>query len=312
MTFTVFSTQSYSYLKDEICACHPQFFLSGHIERRVFPDGERYQRILDPVGGKNVVVLGGTTNDSTTLELFDLACGLSQSGANSLVIVIPYFGYSTQERELRSREVVTAKARALLLSAIPQAHMGNQILLVDLHTQGTTHYFEGMVRPFHLSAKKIVLDILTQKANSDTVLACTDAGRAKWVQTLANDSGLTAAFVYKKRTSGSKTEITGVNADVRNRDIIIFDDMIRTGGSLLQAAEAYHNGGAKSVIAITSHGVLPGDSLDILQKSGLFREVHCTNSHPRSLELKSKSQWSEFYIHSLAPLISEYIRQDLI
>ncbi len=309
MSYIVFSTHPYSYLQEEIC--QTSGFKAGHIDRKFFPDKERYLRIIEPVGGKDVVVIGGTTSDEATLELFDLACGLSQLGASSLVIVIPYFGYSTQEREVKPREVVTAKSRAVLLSAIPHAHMGNQVVLLDLHTQGTTHYFEGMVRPFHLSAKQISLSIIEKNKGQDTVLACTDAGRAKWVQTLANEANLHAAFVYKKRTSGEKTEITGVNADVKEKTVILFDDMIRTGGSLMQAAKAYHQAGAKEVLAITTHGVLPQDSLEKLVQSKLFKEIHCTNSHPRAVELKESIGWPHFHVHSVSSLISDFIRKDI-
>ena len=94
------------------------------------------------------------------------------------------------------------------------------------------------------------------------MLASTDAGRAKWVESLAKDLQVDAAFVYKRRTSGSETEITGVSANVAGQRVVIYDDMIRTGGSLLNAAQVYRDAGAVAIDAIATHGVFPGDSLE--------------------------------------------------
>ncbi len=111
------------------------------------------------------------------------------------------------ERMVHPGEFVTAKTRARLLSAIPQAPGGNRLFLVDLHADGIPHYFEGEVRPIHVYAKEVITDLAHQLGGTDIVLACTDAGRAKWVESLANDMGVSASFVVQtRRTSGSQTE----------------------------------------------------------------------------------------------------------
>lgn len=112
-----FSIASYRYLFEQMCQLGG--FDRGEVEVRRFPDGERYQRIVTPIRDRDVVLVGGTASDTDTLELYDLACSLSKYGAESLTLVIPYYGYSTMERAIRSGEVVTAKTRARLLSAIP-------------------------------------------------------------------------------------------------------------------------------------------------------------------------------------------------
>ena len=120
-------------------------------------------------------------------------------------------------------------------------------------------------------------------AGKDFVLGATDAGRAKWVESLARTMRCEPAFVYKRRdpSSGDLT-VTGVNADVKGKCVVIYDDMIRTGGSLLQAAEAYKSAGATEVHAMASHLVLPGDALKRLTTSGLVASVNGTDSHPKS------------------------------
>jgi len=117
------------------------------------------------------------------------------------------------------------------------------------------------------------------------VLACTDAGRAKWVESLANDLGVPASFVFKRRLDGSHTELRAVSAQVEHRRVIIYDDMIRSGSSLIQAAQAYLDAGARDISAIATHGLFPGGALTRVLGTGLFQEVVVTNSHPRARSL---------------------------
>lgn len=294
----IFGIQRYEWLRDDLCrragngALHP-----GQIERKTFPDGERYLRIATDFADRDVVLVGGTASDADVLELYDLACGLAKYGARRLTLLIPYFGYSTMERAVKGGEVVTAKTRARLLSSIPPAAMGTRAFLLDLHNEGIPHYFEGNVVAFHVYAKPLVLRAIRRIGGEDPdqyVVASTDAGRAKWVQSLANDLGVPASFVYKRRTSGDSTEITGVSAAVEGKTVVVYDDMIRTGGSLVKAAEAYRVAGARSLAAVTTHGVLPGDSLETIRRSGLFTEVVCTDSHPRARELAACGEFEGF------------------
>jgi ribose-phosphate pyrophosphokinase len=239
------------------------------------------------------------------LEIYDLACALVKQGAQRLTLVMPYFSYATMERAVKTGEVVTAKTRARLFSAIPPASFGNRIVLLDLHSEGIPHYFEGSLTPVHLYAKEIVLRAARKLGGKRFVLASTDAGRAKWVQSLANDLGVDAAFVFKKRLDGSRTQLTAMSASVQGQPVVIYDDMIRTGGSLLNAARAYREAGASRLAVVTTHGLFPGDALKNLKVSGLLDAVVCTNSHPRSLALASKF----LRVESVAPLLVKYFRE---
>lgn len=276
----LFSTQPYQYLGDKIGAAVD--LEAGIVEVRNFPDGERYQRIVTTVSERNVVLLGGTHSDAATLELYDLACSMVKHGAASLTLMVPYFAYSTMERSVRSGEVVTAKARARLLSSIPTAAKSNRIVLMDLHAAGITYYFEGNVVPLQLYAKPVILETCRRWGGEQFVLASTDAGRAKWVESLANELGVDAAFVFKRRIDGRKTELRAMSASVKGSTVIIYDDMIRTGGSLLNAARAYLDAGAARICAIATHGVLPEDALQRLMASNLFEQIAVTDTHPRT------------------------------
>ncbi|MGZ6126073.1 MAG: ribose-phosphate diphosphokinase, partial [Myxococcales bacterium] len=254
----------------------------GEVETRLFADGERYLRLASDPAGVDAAVLGGTIGEADTLELYDLACGVVEAGARSLTLVIPYFGYGTMERATRANEIVTAKTRARLLSGIPVPGSGSRVLLLDLHTEGIPFYFEGALRPVHLSARGIVLSSLRRL--SAEVVACTDAGRAKWVERFANELAIPAAFVFKRRREQG-TEVTAVSAQVARKRVVIYDDLVRSGGSLIAAARAYRDAGAASIAAVVTHGVLPGDALDRLRDSGLLEKLVITDSHPRAAAL---------------------------
>jgi len=278
----LFSTFAYQYLADDLLQ-HNEL-MKGELQYTKFPDGETYHRIETTVNRRKVVLLGGTIDDENTLELYDLAQGIIHAGADSLEIVIPYFGYSTMEREVKPGEIVKAKNRALLFSALPPCAEANKVYLMDLHSEGLPYYFDRDIRCKHVYCKSIVMDVAKQLGGEEFVLASTDAGRAKWVESLANEMHVKSAFVYKHRFSGHSTEITGVNADVKDKTVIIYDDMIRTGGSLIQAAEAYANAGAKTVYAITTHGLFTNHAIDKIASHGLIQKVICTNTHPNALE----------------------------
>ena len=279
----VFSTVSYSYLQQSLCA--HDHLQAGEVETRHFPDGERYLRILTESVGRDVVVLGGTVTDSDTLTLFDLACATVGAGARTLTLVIPFFGYQTMERRVKPGEVVVAKTRARLFSSIPPAGLGNRVVLMDLHSEGIPHYFSGEVQPVHLSARSLMLDEIRRVGGNEFVLGATDAGRAKWIESLANDLGVEGAFIFKRRHDDGTTVAAAMNADVRGRKVVIYDDMIRTGGSLIGAATAFFEAGASSTAAVATHGVFPGEALQQLADSGLFTHIVCTDSHPRAHEL---------------------------
>lgn len=304
----VFSTKDYEYLKKELLQLKTNW-KDGKLTRKDFPDGERYLKIDSEVKDQDVLILGGTQSDSNTLEVFDLGCAISKYGAKSINFVIPYFGYSTMERTVNKGEVVGAKTRARLLSAIPQSTQGNQVILIDLHSEGIPYYFEGNIKVFHLYAKKVILKMIKDIAGKEEiVLGSTDAGRAKWVESLANEYGCMPAFVYKQRLSGSQTKVTGINADVKDKHVIIYDDMIRTGGSIIQAAESYLKAGALKVSAITTHAVFPEvnnvKSIDKMINSGLFSNICMTNTHPVSQNMP-KNNYVKVY--SIADLIAEFI-----
>lgn len=300
----ILAIAAYAVLRDDLARLARAE--TGQVRRETFPDGERYLRIESDIEHRDVVLVGGTIDDAATLELFDLACACIEYGAHTLTLIIPWFGYATMERATKRGEIVTAKTRARLLSAIPQAGSGNRVVLFDLHSEGIPHYFEGSLRPYHVYGKEFVFEACRELERGDFVLASTDAGRAQWVESLANDLGVPAAFVIKRRLSGEKTEVAGVSAHVRGKPVIIYDDMIRTGSSLLNAARAYREAGAARISAVASHGEFPGDAIEKIAGSGLIENIICTDSHPRVREVRNPI----LRVHSVAPLFVPFVRRE--
>lgn len=259
---------------------------AGQIENRVFPDGERYMRIETPVRGRDVVLVGGSIGDSEMLDLFDLGCCIVQNGCKSLKILVPFYGYSTMERAVKNQEVVKAKTRARVFSAIPSAPYGNQVVMLDLHSDGIPFYFEGAIKTLHLYAKSLILREARRMGGTKFVLGAPDAGRAKWVESLANDLGVQAGFVYKKRLDDGSVSVSGVNVTVEGCDVVIYDDMIRSGNSIIQAARAYEEAGAKRITMLATHGLFTDGAIERIKASGLISEVVCTDSHPRALQIE--------------------------
>lgn len=316
----IFATQSYTDWTSRLQQ-HADLE-AGEIERKDFPDGEHYNRIVTPVDNRDVFLVSGTVSDKETLELFDLANAIVDGGALRLQIILPYFGYSTMERAVKRGDAVKAKYRARLLSnGVPRAPRGNRIYMLDLHAAGIPQYFENGTQTTHVYAKSIVMQTarrlggiygqnlslkdmkVTQRTAAGFVLASTDAGRMKWVESLARDLGVHPAFCYKERLDSSTTVTLGVSGPIKDKFVVIYDDMIRTGSSLINAARAYLNAGATGVAAIATHAIFPADALKKIEDSGLFKEIVVTDSHPRARQLESRF----LKVESCAELFVPYI-----
>lgn len=256
-----------------------------HTVRRLFSNGERYYKIdiedTKELSGKDVVFVGATHTDDDLLELYRVGCALADLGTRRRIFVIPYFGYSTMERADKAGEVVTAKTNARLLSTIPNTNLGNVFLFLDLHKRGLLHYFEGDSLAVELSAQELFVAAIKKLKLKKFMMASADLGTPGRIQSLANHFNTDIAFVRKTRDF-EKTNVVAVIGDVRGRDIVIYDDMVRSGSSLIQAAEAYKAQGAQRIFAVTSHLAL--NSEDVIKKltGSVLEGIITTDSHPMS------------------------------
>ncbi len=264
------------------------------IKSETFPDGEHHWVIETPLKlkGKPAVYICGTIDDESIFELYNVASTIVRLQCSSLHIVVPYFGYSTMERETVEGEVVTAKNVARMISSIPLSPQGNFIYMVDLHSFGTQYYFEKSIHPIHLSSWDILKKMI-KDCGKNLVLATADMGRAKAVEKLGDSLKLKTAFIMKRRLDGKNTTVEALNADVKGKNVVIFDDMIRSGTSIIKAAKAYKNAGAKDIYVAVVHGVFTPTSIQTMKKCGLFKKILVTNSHPNAL--KNKSDFIKVY-----------------
>jgi len=327
--YLIFSTESYKYFSELLAENLYVFFSEQQlwqIEKKTFPDWEYYHRILSPVYNKNVILIWWTITDKETLELYDLATGLVSEGCNSLTIITPYFWYSTMDRRTKDWEVIKSEIRAKLLSSLPSWNLKTKILFLDLHTEHLLHYFTRDVLPFQLNTKLNFSIYLKNKLTdelkikeSDLILLSPDQWRKKAVELLGKGLELNTGYCIKNRIDGAKIEITDCSINTKDKHVIICDDMIRTGGTMIEAAEFIKKQGAKHISLFATHWIFSNyinsekkeiNSFERLLNS-CFDKIIVYNTHPNVLacekiakELKKEDKFivldaSEIYSYFL-------------
>ena len=258
---------------------------SNKIERNIFGDGELYHRLdikdSSELFGKTIIFVASTNSDKNFNELEKIGHALAAAGTSRRIFVIPFFGYSTMERAVLPGEMVSTKINARRLSNIAGTDRGNVFLFLDLHVSGILHYFEGDCLRYELSAAELLSQAISKLKLKNFVFGTADLGRAKLVETFADQYKTEIVFVRKTREF-MKTQVTNVIGEVNGKTIIIYDDMTRSGDTLIQAAKAYLNNGAKEVYAILSHLALNNESIIKRLEKSLIKKIITTNSHPMS------------------------------
>lgn len=257
----------------------------GKIHRKKFGGIERYYRIgienRDDLMGKTVIFVGSTHTDDDINELYRVGCSLASLGSVRRIFVIPFLGYSTMERAKYPGEVVTAKVIARQLSSIPNSGLGNVFLLMDLHVSGLVHYFEGDCLRYELRTRDYLADAIESICLENFMFASADMGRPGLVADLAKRFKTSFALIDKDREF-EKTEVGAVVGDVKGKNVIIYDDMTRSGGTIIQAAKAYIENGAVGVYAVLSHYALNDDIVAHELFNSPIKLLITTNTHPMS------------------------------
>lgn len=276
-----------------------------------FGNGEIYYRIgiedRTDLFGKDVIFVSSTHTDEEIEAVYRIGCALAQMGTRKRIFVIPYLGYSTMERGVLPGEVVTAKTVMRKFSSIPNTGIGNTFLFMDLHVSGLIHYMEGDCLRFELYGEGVLEKGIREHIPLDQLITfgSADLGRPKWVQTFADNFGTDIVLVNKKRV-GEQTTVRNVIGDVDGKIVIIYDDMLRSGGTFFHAADAYMAKGAKEVYGVISHLALNDKNIfDTITKS-CIKKVITTNTHPMSL-------WALGYpniqIYDVSHIFSEQIKK---
>ena len=266
-----------------------------------FSDGEVYVQINENVRGQDVFVIQPTcppVND-TLMELLVMMDAFKRASARRITAVLPYYGYGRQDRKVMPRVPITAKLVADLITAAGC----HRLLAVDLHAGQIQGFFNIPVD--HLfAAPPVIVDYLAKKDLQDLVLVSPDAGGVERARAIAKRLNAGLAIIDKRRDGPNVALFMYLIGDVKNKDVVVIDDMIDTAGTLIQAVEAVKREGARRVLACAVHGVLSGPALKRIEESPL-EEVIITNSVP----LTPGKASPKVHVLSVAPLLAEAIRR---
>lgn len=266
-----------------------------------FSEGEIRIKINENVRGKDVFVIQPTCpppNDNL-MELLIMIDALKRASSERITAVIPYFGYARQDRKDQPRVPISAKLVANLLTAAG----ANRILTMDLHAGQIQGFFDIPVD--HLFAVGVFRDYIVKLKLKNLVIVSPDVGGIKMARAYAKRLGAGLAIIDKRRNSPEETEAMHILGEVKGKNVIVVDDLIATGSSLIEAVEALKKAGAKSIRATISHGVLSGPAREFVDRCKDLEELVITDTIPISNHRKHP----RIKVLSVAELLGEAIKR---
>lgn len=274
--------------------------LMGDAEISRFRDGEINLRINETVRGCEVFIVQPTCApaDANLMELLVMIDALRRASAKHIAAVIPYYGYARQDRKNKPRDPICAKLVANLLTAAG----ADRVLTMDLHAGQIQGFFDIPVD--NLRALPILTQYFHDKGLENIVVVSPDVGGVTRARAMSERLKAPLAIIDKRRPEANVSQVMNVIGDVTGRTAIMIDDIIDTGGTIVNGAEALIGAGAKEVYACCSHAVFSHPAVEKLQNSPLS-EVITTNSLP----LPPEKHLSKIKPLSVAPLFAEAIRR---
>jgi len=270
----------------------------GKVQLQRFSDGEIYVRFLESVRGCCVFVIQSLCHpvNDNLMELLIMIDALKRASTAEVSAVVPYYGYSRQDKKAVAREPITAKLVADLMTAAGV----KRILTMDLHAGQIQGYFDGPVD--HLTAMPILASYFREKRIKDLVVVSPDVGRVKVVKKFADRLNAPFAIIHKRRPEHNVARVMHIVGEVEGRRAILIDDMIDTAGTMIEAAEALVEHGAKEIYACATHPILSGPAIERIQNSAI-KEVVVTDTIPLSKE----KQIPEIKVLSISSLFAQAI-----
>ena len=277
----IFAGRSYPDLGRQI-AGHLGISL-GQVELKTFANDELYVRYLESVRGVDAFVIQTCSEpvNRHIMELLLMIDALERASAKRISAVIPYYGYSRQDKKTMAREPISARVIADLLTVVG----ADRILTMDLHAGQIQGFFSGPMD--HLTAVPLLCSYLSRKNLQDVVIVSPDAGRVKMAKKYADHLSVPMAVLHKRRPGHGISEILHVIGDVEGKIAVLTDDMIDTAGTMVTSSEALLEHGAREVYACATHGIFSGPAKERLDDSPL-QEVVVTNTLPIPDERKSE------------------------
>ena len=265
-----------------------------------FSDGEISVNINESVRGVDAFIIQSTCSpvNRHLMEMLIMIDAFKRASAGRITAVMPYFGYARQDRKAKARDPITAKLVANLLTAAG----ADRILTMDLHANQIQGYFDIPVD--HLLGGRILMEHFEKMNIEDLVVVSPDHGSVARARTFAQYLDSPIAIVDKRRPKDNVSEVMNIIGDVRDKNLIILDDMIDTAGTLCNAAEALKKFGAKNIYACCTHPVLSGPAIERIQNSELT-EVIVLDTIP----LPEEKRIEKIKILSTAPLFASAIEK---
>ena len=295
ISFLVFSGPSTRYLADKICASLDCPL--GNLVVTKFSDGEFAVSYEESIRGRDVFLVQSTfPNSDNLMELLLMIDAAKRASARHINAVIPYFGWARQDRKDKPRVSIGAKLVADLLMAAGI----DRLITMDLHADQIQGFFDVPVD--HLYASGVILPYLQSLHLKDIVIASPDVGGSKRANTFAKYLGCPLVLCNKTRARANVVESIQIIGDVRDKNVIIVDDMVDTAGTITKAADVMKKAGALSVRACASHCVMSGPASERVQNSAL-EEIVFTDSIPYSNRCAKVKQLS------VADMFAETIRR---
>ena len=279
----IFSGNSNRALAENIC--RELGTQLGNAEVGAFSDGENFVSIYETVRGSDVFVVQSTCSpvNDNLMEMLIMIDAFKRASAGRITAVMPYFGYARQDRKAKPRDPISAKLVANMIVAAG----ADRVLTMDLHASQIQGFFDIPVD--NLLGNPIFTQYFHQRYEGhedETIVVSPDVGSVARARAFAQKLGMSLAIVDKRRQKANSSEVMNIIGDVRDKKVILFDDMVDTAGSICGAAQALVElGGATEVIACASHGVLSGPAIERIEKSAL-KEMVFLDTVPARPEVK--------------------------
>ena len=268
------------------------------IEIKRFNDGESYVHIEKSVRGSIVFIIQPTSppvNDNL-MQLLLITDACKRASAKEINAVVPYYGYSRQDRKALPREPISAKLVANLIEAAGV----DRVITFDLHVDQIQGFFNIPVD--NLEVVSLIADYLLDKKLKDVIVVAPDVGGARRARRLAKILNTNIAIIDKRRPEHGVAEIMNVIGDVKNKNCILFDDIIDTAGTITSAAKALKDCGARDIFIAATHAIFSGPAVDKL-KDNSIKEVIVTNT----IDIPKEKRFGKLKVVSLAKLLADSI-----
>lgn len=293
----IFDGTSHPLLAQEVAAILGTSL--GKRDLHLFPDGEIYLEIKEVVQSHPVFVLQslGTNPNDHLMELLLLIDALKRSAVESVSVVLPYYAYARQDRQDKPGTPISAKLVANLLSRAGV----DRLITMDLHSEQIEGFFDIPVQ--NLLSYQLLIPHCSSLGLKDLVVVAPDKGGIKFAGVYAKQLDVPLALIDKERMSPYEVETRLFVGDVKNKTVLLTDDMCSTGGTLVSAAKVCAEQGATRIIAVVGHGLFIGDALENIEDSPIEMLI-TTNSIPCDDRI---SGHSKIRIVSIAPLLAAAI-----